>query len=144
MKRTIVLAAVLALALTTAAFAQDFGAFTMDVAGGWTASTEGPTVTVLKDDNTASMSITVMPAEGNTAQTYADAFANEFKKSFATVGTPEAQGDGSFAWDMTTSSGVNSKAMLGVENDQCKLVVITNLDGAPEDIVAMMESIKEK
>ena len=144
MKRSIVLAAVLALALTTAAFAQDFGAFTMDVANGWTASAEGPTVTVLKGDNTASMSITVMPAEGESAKTYADAFVAEFKNSFAKVGTPEAQPDGSFAWDMTTSNGVESKAMLGVENDQCKLVVITNLEAAPEEIIAMMESIKEK
>ena len=128
MKRSIVLAAVLALVLTTAAFAQDFGAFTMDVA----------------NDNTASMSITVMPAEGESAKTYADAFVAEFKNSFAKVGTPEAQPDGSFAWDMTTSNGVESKAMLGVENDQCKLVVITNLEAAPEEIIAMMESIKEK
>lgn len=144
MKRTIALAAVAVLALTAAAFAQDFGAFTMDVAGGWTASQEGPTAVVTKDDKSASLSITVMPAEGNNAKTFADAFVEEFKKSFATVGTPAAQDDGSYEWEMAAANGVKSNVLLGVEDDKCKLVVITNLEAAPDEIVAMMESIKEK
>ena len=144
MKRTIVLAAVLALVLSAAAFAQDFGAFTMDVAAGWTATQDGPTVGVTKNDNTASMSITIMPAEGNNAATFAEAFVAEFKKSFAKVGTPEAQADGSYSWEMSTADGVKSNVMLGVEDDKCKLVVITGLENAPEEIAAMMESIKEK
>lgn len=144
MKRTLALAAVLALVLTAAAFAQDFGAFTMDIPAGWTASQNGPTAIVAKDDKTASLSVTIMPAEGNSAKTFAEAFAEEFKKSFATVTTPEADSDGTYSWDMVTAEGVKSYAMLAVEDGKCKLTVMTALENAPEDIAAMLESIKEK
>ena len=144
MKRTIMLAAFVAVAITAAAFAQDFGAFTMDVPAGWSASVEGPTGIAIKDDKSASLSVTIMPAEGNTAKTFAEAFAEEFKGSFATVTTPEADSDGSYSWTMTSAEGITSNAMLGVEDDKCKLVVITGLDAAGGEIADMLQSIKEK
>ena len=144
MKRSAVLAAVLALAIASAAFAYDFGAFTMDVASGWSASVNGPTGIAAKDDKTASLSVTIVPAEGNTAETLANAFAEEFKKSFASVAAPAAEDDGSYSWEMTTAQGVKSTAMLAVEDGNCKLVVMTGLETAGEEIAAMLESIKEK
>ena len=144
MKRLMALAAVLALVLSTAAFAQDFGKFSMNVADGWTATEEAPTVIVTKNDKTSSFSVTIMPAEGNTAETFANAFVEEFKKSFATVGTPEKDAEGGYSWDMTAADGVQSKAMLAVENGSCKLVVMTNLEAGAEDIGNMLESIVEK
>ena len=144
MKRTIVFAAVLAVVLSAAAFAQDFGAFTMDIPAGWSASTNGPTGIATKDDKTASLSVTIVPAEGNTAETFANAFAEEFKKSFASVAAPAAEDDGSYSWEMTTAQGVKSTAILAVEDGKCKLVVMTGLETAGEEIAAMLESIKEK
>ena len=144
MKRSAVLAAVLALVIASAAFAYDFGAFTMDVASGWSASVNGPTGIVMKDDKTASLSVTITPAEGNTAKTLAEAFAAEFGKSFAKVSTPEADSDGSYSWEMTTAEGVVSNAMLAVEDGKCKLVVMTGLDTAGGEMAAMLETIKEK
>ncbi len=144
MKRSLALAAVLAVVLVSSAFAQDFGAFTMDIPAGWSAAANGPTGIATKDDKTASLSVTIMPAEGNTAETFANAFAEEFKKSFAEVSKPEADEDGSYSWEMTSAQGVKSNAMLAVEDGKCKLVVMTGLETAGEDIAAMLESIKEK
>ncbi|MBQ4431758.1 MAG: hypothetical protein II877_09655 [Synergistaceae bacterium] len=144
MKRTIVLAALVALAITATAFAQDFGAFTMDIPAGWSASVNGPTGIAIKDDKSASLSVTIMPAQGNSAKTFADAFAEEFKGSFAVVTTPEADADGSYSWTMTSAEGVTSTAMLGVEDDKCKLIVITGLEAAGGEIADMLQSIKEK
>ena len=144
MKRSLVLAAVLAIVIASSAFAYDFGAFTMEVPAGWTASVNGPTGIVIKDDKTASLSVTITPAEGNSAKTFAEAFAEEFKKSFATVTTPEADEDGSYSWEMVTADGVKSNAMLAVEDDKCKLIVMVGLDTAGGDIAAMLESVSEK
>lgn len=144
MKRSLVLAAVLAFVLTSAAFAYDFGTFTMDVADGWTPSVDGPTAVVAKNDNTASLSVTVMPAEGASAKEFATAFVEEFKKSFKEVTEPAEDSDGSLAWEMTNANGVKSNAMLAVEDDKCKLVVMTGLEAGGDDIVKMLESIKEK
>ena len=144
MKRLAVLAAVIAVVTASAAFAYDFGAFTMDVAAGWTASVNGPTGIVTKDDKTSSLSITIMPAEGNSAETFATAFAEEFKKSFASVTAPKADADGSYAWEMTSAEGVKSDAMLAVEDGKCKLIVITNMEAGAGDIASMLGSLTEK
>ena len=91
MKRSLALAAVLVLAVSAVAFGavQDFGKFTVDVASGWTASQNGPTAIITKNDNTAQLSITVDAAQGNSAKDLAAAFVENFKGSFAKVSTPE-------------------------------------------------------
>ena len=144
MKRSLALAAVLALVFSSAAFAYDFGAFTMDVADGWTPSVDGPTAVVAKNDNTASLSVTIMPAEGTSAKDFATAFVEELKKSFTSVSAPSEDTDGSYMWEMTNANGVKSTAALAVEDGNCKLVVMTGLEAAGDDIVKMLGTIKEK
>ena len=56
---------------------QDFGDFTVDVPAGWTATKDGSTVGLVKDDNTASASITVDSTDGASAKELADAFVSE-------------------------------------------------------------------
>lgn len=144
MKRTVIFAAILALVLASSAMAYDFGAFTMDVPAGWTASVDDSTGIVVKNDKTASFSITITPAEGNPAEIFVNAFVEEFKKSFAKVGAPKKQADGSYEWEMESANGVKSTAMLAVEDDKCKLVVMTGLEAAGDEIANMLGSIKEK
>ncbi|MBQ7214852.1 MAG: hypothetical protein IJS39_02580 [Synergistaceae bacterium] len=77
MKRLAVLAAVFAVVLSAAAaFAgiQDFGKYTVNVPAGWTATPDGETVGIVKDDNTASMSITYDSLDGSSLKEAADAF----------------------------------------------------------------------
>jgi len=122
---------------------QDFGAFTMDVPDGWTASQQGPTSIFTKNDNTASLSITVAETQGYSLKDLADAFVAEFKKSFASVGTPEGDANG-YSWVMTTNNGAESKAILSGDDSKYALFVVTGGENAPDDISAMMDSLTEK
>lgn len=144
MKRSLALVAVLVLVLTAAAFGQDFGKFTMNIAEGWTGSQNGYTAIASKNDNTASLTVTIAPAEGATKAQLAEAFVSEFRKSFAEVGTPEADKDGDYSWDMKTANGVESHAMLSSDGGDYVLLVMTNVVAAPDDFTAMIGSIKKK
>ena len=139
MKR-LVLAAVLALALTTAAFAgvQDFGNFTVDVPAGWTAEQDGETVGIVKNDNTASMSITVDATEGATIKELADAFVD------ALNGRNLKADGGNYTFEMTNANGVDSKAFLSGEGGKYALIVVTGLENAPDEISAIINSLQEK
>ena len=146
MKRSAVLAVVVALFAATMAFGavQDFGKFTVDVAAGWTATQQGPTASFTKDDNTAAMSITADSAQGNSAKALADAFVGNFKGSFASVSAPEVDEDGDYSWDMVNAQGVNTHAMLHVEDGDYILITMTGLEAAADDIQAMLGSLKDK
>ena len=146
MKRLAVIVTLIALLAASTAFAEvkDFGKFTLDVPTGWTSAQEGPTATVTKDDKTAALTITIMPSEGASAKDLATAFTEEFKKSFKTVGTPEADADGDYSWDMKNENGVNTKAMLHVEGGDCMLVTMTGLETAGEEIGNILGTLKDK
>lgn len=139
------LALTLVAVFAAASFAavQDFGAFTLDVPANWTASQQGPTTVFTKNDNTASLSITVAETQGYALKDLADAFVGEFKKTFKSVGTPEAS-DGGFTWTMVTPNDVESKAILAGEGSKYALFVVTGAENAPDDISAMMDSLTEK
>ena len=122
---------------------QDFGKFTVDVAAGWTAAQTGPAVVITKDDKSASMSITVDSAQGNSAEVLAGAFAESFKGSFGKVGTPAADADGDYSWDME-NNGVTTNAVLHVEDGDYMLITMTNLEAAADEISAMLGSIQDK
>ena len=146
MKRSLALAAVLALVLSAAAFAgvQDFGKFSIDVASGWTASEQDGVVIITKNDNAAQLTISIADAGGATKAQLAEAFVEEFKKSFAEVSKPEADKDGDYSWDMKTAAGAESHAMLSLEGSDFVLLVMTNVKEAPADFSAMLGSIKQK
>ena len=146
MKRSLALAAVLALTLTAAAFAgvQDFSRLTIDVAAGWTASEQQGTVVIKKNDNSAQLTISIAETGGATKTQLAEAFVAEFKKTFADVTAPEADSDGDYSWDMKTENGAESHAMLSAEGGEFMLLVMTNINAAPDDFSAMLDSIKQK
>ncbi|MBQ7221685.1 MAG: hypothetical protein IJS28_11985 [Synergistaceae bacterium] len=144
MKRLAVAALVVALSAVAAFGAvQDFGKFTLDIADGWTATQTGPAVVITKDDKTASMSITIDSAQGNTADALAAAFVESFKGSFEKVGTPEKDDDGDYSWDME-NGGIETHAMLSVEDGNYMLITMTNADAAADDMMAILNSVQEK
>jgi len=125
---------------------QDFGKFTIDVPEGWTASQQGPTAIFTKNDNTASLSITVDSTQGYSAADLAAAFVENFKNSgsFASVGTPEADSDGDYSWNMTNNQGVESKTILTVDDKNYVLFVATGIENAADDFGTMLGSVKSK
>ena len=139
MKRLLVALTLVAL-FAVAAFAgvQDFGRFTIDVPDGWTATKDGETVGIVKDDNTASASITVDSTDGSSLKEIAEAFVEALGgKNLA------ADGD-TFTFEFTNANGVESKAVVsGDDKDYC-LIVMTGIENAPDDFSAMLESLTEK
>ena len=145
MKRIAFAAIVVALSAAMAfGTVQDFGKFTVDVAAGWTATQEGPSALINKNDGTAAMSITLAPAEGNSVQALAEAFVENFKGSFPKVTAPEADEDGDYSWTMTNANGVDTHALLRVDDGDYILITMTGIETAGEDIQAMLGSVKDK
>lgn len=140
MKRLAVLAAVMAVLVSSAAFAgvQDFGKFTIDVPMGWTAEPDGETVGFTKNDNTASMSITVDTTDGASAKEIADAFVQ------ALNGKKLSGSGNDYTFEMTNANGVDSKCFLSSDGKNYALIVVTGMENAPEDISKMMDSLTEK
>ena len=151
MKRTIILAAVLALVLSTVAFAegeQDFGIFKAYVPEGWTATKNDETVIFTKNDNTSSASITVANTEGASLKDLADAFVAEFKKSFKDVTAPQVDEDGDYMFEMTNANDVKSVVLLTGTDKEYALIVLTGVDaggaGLGQILGTMQESFKNK
>ena len=156
MKRSIVVALILALVFSVAAFAfddengkdKDFGIFKTYVPNDWTATQDDSTVTFLKNDNTSSMSVTVAPTEGVSAKDLAAAFAEEFKKTFTNVTEPQVDEDGDYMFEMINANGVKSVVLLSAGEEEYCLFVITGVDeggaGLAQIIAGIQNSTRDK
>ena len=103
MKRSLLVLALVVFA-ATAAFAEvkDFGPYTIDVPAGWTAEQDGETVGFVKNDNSASMSISYDTTDGATLKEIADAFVEALK------GKNLKETELGYNFQMTNDSGVES------------------------------------
>lgn len=133
------LAALLVFAATMAfAGVQDFGAFTVDVPVGWTANQDGTTVGITKNDNTAAVSITVDSTDGASLKELADAFVEALKGK-----NLRKDGEG-YRFTFDNGNGVNSDALIMAEKGRYALFVMTGAENAPQEIVAIIDSLTEK
>ncbi|MBQ3446380.1 MAG: hypothetical protein IJG37_01895 [Synergistaceae bacterium] len=137
MKRSLALAAILALVLTSASFAavQDFGEFKVDVPAGWTAEKDGETVGITKNDSTASMSITVDKTDGASAKEIAEAFAAELN------GKNVKATEGGYTFTFDNGNGVNSEAIVVTDDGKYALIVVTGRENAPQEVAAIINSL---
>ena len=142
MKRVFGLALVFAAMFAAAAFGAQFGRISIDVADGWNASQDGPTVAIIKGDNSASLSITLMDTEGASL----DALAAEWSKQLGgsepqlvTEGT--LQGD--YVFQFTNANGVKSLAVISGSDKEYIVIVGTGIesDAATAEMDAMIETI---
>ncbi len=136
MKRFLI-AAVLALALPFAALAavQEFEHFTIDVPAGWSTTQDGPTVGVMADDKSASMSVTVSEIEGG--MPLRDVAAEMSKALGGTAPEVDSDGDHSF----TFNNGASNAMITGEDGKWFMMLVFTGQNPALGDI---MGSIKIK
>ena len=139
MKRLAVFAALFAIVAASAAFAEvkDFEILKVNVPAGWTAEKDGNTIGFVKDDSTASMSVTVEENDGTTLEELANAFVKELNGSNLT--TDE---HGNAIFDFTSSNGVSSKAILNADKNHFALIAITGAENAPDEISAIIDSIQ--
>ena len=134
------LALTLVAVFAAASFAgvQDFGKFTIDVPEGWTATQDGETVGIVKNDNSAALSISVDSTEGASLKEIADEFVKALNGRNLTFT------DGTYQFEMTNANGVDSKAVLSGDDSNYALFVITGAENAPDEITKMLDSVKEK
>ena len=127
----------MALVLTAAAFAavQDFGEFKVNVPAGWTAEKDGETVGIVKNDNTASMSITVDATDGASAKEIAEAFASELN------GKNLKASNGGYTFTFDNGNGVSSEAIIVTDGGKYALIVVTGGENAPDEVSAIINSL---
>lgn len=137
MTKRFLFAAVLALALPFAALAavQEFEHFTIDVPAGWTATQDGPTVGIVADDKSASMSVTVSEIEGE--MPLRDVAAQMSQALGGT--TPEVDSDGDHSF--TFNDGASNALITGEDGKWYMMLVFT---GQNEALSGIMSSIKIK
>ena len=135
------LAAVLALALASVSFAgvQDFGVFTVDVPSGWTAEQDGTTVGFVKNDNTASMSVTVDENDGSSIDDLVAMFVKELNGKNLTKDK-----EGNAVFDFTTANGVTSKAVLNCDAKHFALIVLTGVENAQSEMYSIIDTLNFK
>ncbi|MBQ7221687.1 MAG: hypothetical protein IJS28_11995 [Synergistaceae bacterium] len=141
MKRILALFAALAVIFTSASafgFVQKFARFSVDVPEGWTANQDGDTVILIKTDNTASMSITVGDPQGMNKKALAEAFVKELNGK-----NLERDDDGDYTFTMTNANGVESLALLTGDDDDYALFVMTGLENAKDEMMAILGSVKD-
>lgn len=145
MKR-LVFAAVVVVCLASSAFAEirDFGKFSVDVPDGWEVRQENSTVLLSNMEKTAAMTITVEAANGSSAQALAQSLSGQFRLAFARVNAPQAELDGSYHWDMIAGNGMLTRAKVSVKGENYLLLTMSNMEAAPGDFAAMLQSIREK
>lgn len=130
--------AVLLVALFAAvsfAAVQDFGKFRVDVPAGWTATQDGETVGIVKDDNAAAVSITYGDADGASIEEIATEFVKALK------GRNLQNNDGIYTFEMTNANGIDSKCTLTGDDKEYGLIVVTGGENAQEDVDAIMASL---
>lgn len=134
MKRLAVLSVIAVLFTAACAFGavQDFGRFTLDIPEGWTATQDGSTVAVTKNDNTAAISMTLDSTDGASLEDLAKAFAKELNAT-----APAATGDGDYTFTFKNQSGVDSNCLLSGGDGMYILIVMTG------DDVAGMTAIRD-
>ena len=145
MRKYFALAALMVLLGASAVCAEvrDFGIFKADILAGWTAEQDENTVGIVKDDKTASMSITVEENDGTSLADLADAFVKELNGENLT--TDE---HGNAVFEFTSSNGVKSRAVLNADEKNFALIVITWGDNTSQEsldeISTMIDSLQFK
>ena len=130
------LAMILLLCGTAFGAMQEFPKFKIDVPGDWTASQEGPTVILVANDKSASISITVGPMEGATLEQLAQAFSKELKGS-----APKAGNDG---FEFTFGpAGQQSQAFIA-DNPDTKEYVLIAVTGENPKVGEILNSLQDK
>ena len=141
MKRLVVLAAVFAVLSAAMAFGgvQDFGKFTVDVPAGWTAAQDDETVGIVKNDNTAAVSITYDSLDGATLEEAVDAFLESLGGK-----NPGKAGDKVYTFTFTNDNGVESKCYISGDDKNYALIVVTGGENAADEISGILDSVQEK
>ncbi len=131
------LAMILLLCGTAFGAVRDFPKFKMDVPSDWTASQQGPTVILVANDKSASISITVGPMEGASLEDLAKAFSKELKGSAPTAS------NGGFEFTFGGGDKASSQAFIA-DNPDTKEYVLVAVTGENPKVGDILNSLQDK
>lgn len=143
-----VAAAVMVMAASMAfAAVQDFGDYTFDIPDGWTASKQTPAenmevVSFVKDDKTASGSVTLSATGGASLEALATEWAKQLNGS-----APEKDADGDYSFTFTAQgTTVQSNALVKSLTDTLYMVVVMTTEdpAAAQEMSAILSSFQPK
>ena len=130
-------ALILSLALTAGtacAELQTFGNISLNVADGWAGRQIGNTLAIVKNDLSASLTV----SQGETGDRTIPDLAHEFALKFN--GTMPKKND-TGGYEFTFRDGA-SHAVFSGDNGAYVLIVMTNIKNAPDDFMSMLRSMK--
>ena len=116
---------------------QEFTNFTLDIPDGWTAKEDGPTVGIIKDDQTASLAISLDALKpGDTLGDLANAMSQYMKGT-----EPEVDADGDYSF--TAHDGQIRVLITGDDSNYLSFTMV-GLETESEAIGAMINSMQKK
>ena len=119
---------------TACAELQTFGNISLNVAKGWAGRQIGNTLALMKDDLSASMTV----SQGETGERTIPDLAHDFALRFG--GTAPKKND-TGGYEFTFRDGA-SHAVFSGDNGAYVLIVMTNIKNAPDDFLSMLHSMK--
>ena len=119
---------------TACAEMQTFGNISLNVADGWAGRQIGNTLALMKDDLSASMTV----SQGETGDRTIPDLAHDFALRFG--GTAPKKND-TGGYEFTFGNGA-SHAVFSGDNGAYVLIVMTNIKNAPDDFLSMLHSMQ--
>ena len=119
---------------TACAEMRTFGNISLNVADGWAGRQIGNTLALMKDDLSASMTV----SQGETGDRTIPDLAHDFALRFG--GTAPKKND-TGGYEFTFGKGA-SHAVFSGDNGAYVLIVMTNIKNAPDDFLSMLHSMQ--
>ena len=138
MKKTLVLVFAAALLFAVTAFAEPVkfpNGLTIDVAPGWSYEGEGEGITLIAEDESCVIFISVSDAEGASSKDVAEAMSREHGGS-----KPQQIDEDIYLYTFNNEHGADCRVFTGVDNGKIKIVLIA---GDHKDVEDMINSIEE-
>ncbi len=114
----------------------EFRHFSLDVPEGWTASEDGPVVSVVAGDKSASLTITMDSPNGSTIGELAAGFSLELGGT-----VPEKDSDGNYTFEL---HGGNSQAMIMGDEDFYMLIIASGMGINSDALIEILASLEMK
>lgn len=134
-RKSIVLALIAVFAVSSVAFAtvKEFKKISVDVPAGWTATEEDSTVSLVADDSSAALTITVEDNDGTEMEVIAKAFADQLK------GTDPVFEDDIYVFSFQNANDVECNVIINGDEDMYVMLVLI---GEHDDMETIMDSLE--
>ena len=144
MKRLLLLAAILVLALSSSASCEvhDFGRFTMDVPEGWTTGQKNATRFVTRNDNMAQVTFTMADTDGKSLNEIADMLIKAYKENgFTDITKLVKDSEGYYTFSAENPYGAACIEYFKVVDDEVRMISVVIAKGHEENAAGEIQKM---